>query len=35
MNSLSFSKLSFLKRVGKAEILRNIQGGLDEMLMIA
>ena len=35
MNSLSFSKLSFLKRVGKAKILRNIQGGLDEMLIIA
>ena len=25
----------FLERVGKAKILRNIQGGLDEMLIIA
>ena len=29
------SQILFLKWVGKAKILRNIQGGLDEMLIIA
>ena len=29
------SQVLFLKWVGKAKILRNIQGGLDEMLIIA
>ena len=40
MTFLPFSTLFnmsqiFLKRVGEAKILRNIQGGLDEMLIIA
>ena len=29
------SQILFLKKVGKAKILYNIQGGLDEMLIIA
>ena len=32
---LLYVAIFFLKRVGEAKILRNIQGGLDEMLIIA